>query len=395
MNELVQQKVNQAAGILRELNVDAWLTFVRETSAGGDPVLPLIYGDASLTWQSALLISRSGEHTAIVGQFEAHAARSTGAYPNVIAYDQSIRPALRQAIERLNPASLAINTSTTDVLSDGLSHGMYQILQETLSGTPYADRLVSSEKVISALRGRKTPAELQRIRQAVATAQAIFAETFAYADLGTTEKQISDFMHRRLDEQRLEAAWSWEGCPIVNTGPDSPVGHGAPGDFRIQPGHILHIDFGVRRDGYCSDLQRVAYYLAPGESRPPAPVQRGFETVLAAIRAAAQAMRPGVSGQSVDAAARAVITGAGYPEFMYATGHQLGRLAHDGGGLLGPLWDRYGAAPTYPLEAGQVYTLEPGLAIPGYGYMGIEEDVVLTEHGVEFLSDLQDRLVVK
>ncbi len=395
MSTLVQSKVQQAVEILKELEIDTWLTFVRETSAGGDPVLPLIYGEGGLTWQSALLINRTGDCSAIVGQFEAHAARETGAFATVIPYDQSIRPALRAELERINPASIAINTSTTDVIADGLTQGMYTILLEILQDTPFAARLVPAENIIRALRGRKTPAELELIRTAINTTEDIFEETFHFAAMNMSEVEIADFMHRRLDDHDLDAAWSYEGCPIVNTGPDSPVGHAAPGANRIRPGHILHIDFGVRQAGYCSDLQRVAYFLKPGERDAPHEVRQAFETVSQAIQAAVRAMHVGIPGKEIDALARHHITQAGYPEFMHATGHQLGRLAHDGGGLLGPPWDRYGLAPNYLLEAGQVYTVEPGLMLPDFGYLGLEEDVVVTSHGAEFLSKPQRKIILK
>lgn len=395
MSKLVHEKVHQAVQILSDLHVDLWLTFVRETTANADPVLPLIYGEGGLTWHSALIISRTGDTVAIVGQHEAHAARETGVYANVIPYDHSIRQVLLNEVQKINPGNIAINMSVNDVMADGLAHGMFMTLQEIFSSTPYKDRFISAENIISTLRGQKTSIEIERVRKAVQTTEEIYQRVFDYIQPGMTERQVSDFMHDQITARHLEPAWSWEGCPIVNAGPDSPVGHGTPGELRIKPGQILHVDFGVRQEGYCSDIQRVMYYLAPGETQPPDPVQRGFQTIVDTIQAVVRQMRPGIAGYELDQVARSMVMNAGYPEFMYATGHQLGRLAHDGGALMGPRWDRYGDSPTRKLEAGQIYTVEPGLIVPGYGYIGIEEDVLVTKTGAEFLSSPQRELITR
>jgi len=392
MSAIIQEKVAQAIDILQEQDVDLWLTFVRETSAGGDPVLPLIYGH-DLTWQSALIITRTGERLAIVGRFEVEAAQRVGAY-DVIGYDEGVSQPLLKTLNRLDPKSIAINYSTNDVLADGLSLGMYQLLNKYLQGTPFAGRLTSAENLISALRCRKTPAEVERIRTAIRTTEQLYFETFEYLQTGLTEKQVGAFMHHRVDELGLGTAWETESCPAVNAGPDSPVGHAGPTEIVIQPGQLLHFDFGVKENEYCSDIQRMAYVLAPGETTPPEPVQRGFATIVHAIQEAVKAMKPGMLGVEIDAIARKVVTDAGYPEYKYATGHHLGRLCHDGGGILGPRWERYGDTPNRPLEAGHVYTVEPGLMVPGYGYIGLEEDVLVTENGTIFLSTPQTELIL-
>jgi len=393
MSTLVQEKIEQAIAILQQQKIDLWLTFVRETSAFADPALDLIYGHG-LTWHSALILSRKGDRVAIVGRLEAETARGTGAYDLVIGYDQSIQPALLEILARLKPRRIAINYSLDDPNADGLSHGMHQALLRYLEGTPYADRLVSAGPVIAALRGRKTEGELARIRRAVATTEKIYHRTFAHLRPGLTEQQVADFMHQQMEYYKVGPAWGLDHCPAVNAGPDSPIGHAAPGCIRLARGQLVHFDFGVRQDGFCSDIQRVAYLRRTGEKDPPDPVRRGFETVVQAIQNAVMAMRPGVTGAEIDAIARGTITAAGYPEFPYATGHQLGRQAHDGGGLLAPRWERYGSMPDRPLESGQVYTVEPGLAVEGYGYIGLEEDVVVTDDGADFLGKPQTRLIL-
>lgn len=395
MNKIVSEKTNQIAEILKNKGLDLWLTFVRETSAGGDPVLPLIYGSADLTWQSALIFTDSGEKIAIVGRFEAETARNTGAYDTVIPYDKSIQPPLLQILNRLDPQQIAVNISESDVLADGLTHGMFLNLISLLKDTPFAERIVSAEFVISALRGRKTAAEIERIKTAIASTLDLYEIAFSKIKPGMSEIEVASLMRAEVKKRGFGFAWPESNNPAVNTGPDSPVGHNAPTTLKIKRGHLLHFDFGVKQNEYCADIQRMVYFLKPGEVRAPLAVQQGFDTVVQAIRAAFSTIKPGLPGIEVDTAARAIVTGAGYPEYQYATGHQLGRLAHDGGGLLGPAWDRYGQTPFQPIEVGQVYTLEPGLMVPGYGYVGIEEDIVVTADGADFLSPPQTELILK
>ena len=394
MSSLVQEKVQQAIQILNEKNLDCWLTFVRETPAGGDPVLPLIYGH-DLTWQSALIITNRGDTFAIVGSYDAETARLTGAYENVIPYQHSLRRSLLHTLERVYPAKIAVNYSKNDVQADGLSHGLYQLLLDYFTATPWEQRLVSAESIIGALRGRKIPAEVARVRSAVETTRKIFDRTFEHIHPGITEAQIHQYMVNLMEEFEVEAAWELQNCPIVNIGPESPVGHVGPTMIQLQRGQLVHIDFGVRQDEYCSDIQRMAYFLAPGEKQAPDPIQRGFDTIVQAIQAAVAAMKPGVAGKEIDAIAREVVTDAGFPEFKHAAGHQLGRLAHDGAGILGPEWERYGDTPDYPIEAGQIYTVEPSLIVPGYGQVSLEEDVLVTEEHTEFLGEPQTELALR
>ena len=394
MGKIVQEKVLQAVEILKEMNIDLWLTFVRETSAGGDPILPLIYGH-DLTWQSAILLTKEGDRMIVLGSLEAETARRTGAYTEVIPYDQSIKKALLETIDKLNPEKIAINYSMNDVHADGLSYGQYQILIGYLQGTSYMSRLIPAEKVIAALRGRKTASEVERVKVAVETTEEIYRRTFDYLKPGMTEIEVGRFMWDQMDTLGVTASWEKDGCPAVNSGPDSKVGHGGPTDIILERGHIVHFDFGVKQNGYCSDIQRLVYLLKPGESKAPEPVQKGFDTIVASVQAAMKAIKPGIPGWKVDETARKLVIEAGYPEYMYGTGHQLGRTTHDGAGMLGPKWERYGETPDYLLEVGQAFTIEPGLAVPGYGYIGLEEDIVVTSNGAEFLCDPQTELILR
>ncbi len=386
------EKLNQAVDILQEKQIDAWMTFVRETAHNADPALGLIAG-INLTWQSAFIITRSGEKIAIVGRYDAENIEHIGGYTEVIGYDQSIQPELQRILKRLNPRQIALNYSENDSAADGLSHGMYLILKRYLQGTPY--ELISAENILNSLRGRKSTTEIARIRQAVKLTEEIIDQITAYLRPGLHEKEIAAFIHTEMSKRGLTPAWEPEYCPIVNCGPDSPIGHAAPSEKYVsQAGQLIHVDLGVYFEDYVSDMQRVWYLQPASETSIPQPILDGFKVVSGAIQAAADVMKPGVTGNAVDTAARQHIILNGYPEFLHATGHQIGRTVHDGSTLLGPMWEKYGQSPMGLLEIGNAYTLELGVQVPHYGLVALEEDVVVTENGMEWLAKPQTEPII-
>jgi Xaa-Pro aminopeptidase len=394
MSALTAEKLKQAETLTAQSGADVWLTFVRETDEGGDPVLPLIL-DGGLVWQSALLVTARGERIAIVGNYDADPLNVSGDWQEVIPYIQSIREPLCSTLERLIPDTrsspkIAVNYSPGDVKADGLSHGMYLLLEEYLRGTRFEGCLVSAEPIVMGLRGLKTATEIGRIRASIAETERLFAEAEAFAKIGVSERAVYRFVQERIDSRGLGYSWCRASNPIVNSGPDSMAGHGIPSDtITLAPGHIFHIDLGVVREGYSSDIQRCWYVAAPGERTIPADIQQAMAAVTGAISAGAAVLRPGIEGWKADEAARAFLKESGYPEYMHALGHQVGRAAHDGGAILGPRWERYGNTPFLPIQQDQVYTVELGVNVAGRGYLGIEEMVLITEDGVEWLTQRQ------
>jgi Xaa-Pro aminopeptidase len=254
--------------------------------------------------------------------------------------------------------------------------------------------LVSSEPILNKLRGRKSKTEIERVKKAINLTLKMYDLVGGFITSGISEKDVADFLLAQVKKEGVALAWDPEHCPAVFTGPDTAGAHAGPTNREILPGHVLNIDFGVKIDDYCSDLQRSWYILRPGEAEAPAEVKEGFKVILNSITAAANALKPGVAGYEIDTIARDYIVSHGYEEYPHALGHQIGRVAHDGGGLLAPKWERYGTLPDIAVEINQLYTIEPRLTIPNYGIATVEEIVVVTENGCEFLSKRQNEILL-
>lgn len=391
MNEIVTAKVRQAADLLREFDVPLWIVqFARESDDNRQPVADLAVG-ASVTWPAVFVVTASGESTAIVGTGDVDNVKAVGAYDRVIGYVKDVGPPLLDLLAGASPDRIAVSYSEVDEGADNITHGMFLVLQRLLAGTEWQTRLVSAERILIPLRARKLPVEVSRIKDAVGVTLGLFQEIERMLRVGLTEKELHFDVRRSIERDGLSTAWDERYDPVVNFGPDSAFGHAPPGAIRLEPGMLVHVDLGIKQQGYCSDLQRSWYLLRSGETRPPSEVQRAFDAVRESLHVGFKALRPGVPGYEVDSAARQILLDAGYEEPQFSLGHQFGQSAHDAGALLGPRWPRYGRRPEMLVEEGNVFSLEFALKTSA-GTVGLEEDVFVTSAGAEYLAPPQTEL---
>lgn len=378
---LHDEKRLQAQALLEE--GELWVIAARESGERPEPALSLLAG-LNVTWDSLFLLTRE-DAVAILGRFDA------GAVPpgwRVRPYDADLSGVLQEELARLRPERVLVNISETDPLCDGLTVGLYR----RLLGWFAPHELHSAQDVLGQLRSVKTPAEQVAIAGAVEVAEDHLEAMRQAVRPGWNAQDVVRFLHERCAEVSGEPSWGWNACPNVHIGPQARPSHAPAGHHTLEPGMLLHIDYGVRLPhGYCSDIQRTYYLPRPGEG-VPAEIERAFTACWQAIEAGAQRLRPGARGWQVDAAARETLTGLGYPEYQHALGHGLGRATHDGGTLLGPRWPRYGRTVEGTVRAGEVYTLELGTFVEGYGFVGLEEDVLVGEHDLTWLSRRQNEL---
>jgi Xaa-Pro aminopeptidase len=380
---LGSRKLTQAQALLREYEIDLWLIVVRESSDRPEPVLPFFF-DLDFTWTSVFLIAPK-RSAALVATFDAPDLQRLGLFDEVVTYKEGPRRALLELLDAFAPKRIGIDVSVDDALADGLTAGLRDWLTETLAGSRHAGSLVSAAPFLAHWRGVKLPEEVERIVRAVEETEAMFDRVRDGFRIGMSAREIAAAFHEEAARAGVATAWPRGHCPTVSVGGRSPVGHVRPGEDAIEPGCLVHADFGIVRNGYRSDLQRI-WYVAGTEGIAPGAVQAAYATVVEAIERSAAALRPGVAGWEVDSVAREFITSRGYPEYAHALGHHLGRAVHDGGGTLGPRWERYGDTPYEKVREGNVYTLEPSLILDGHGLVSLEEDVVVEGNGARFLS---------
>lgn len=245
------------------------------------------------------------------------------------------------------------------------------------NAAPEAD-FPDATEALASLRLRKDAAEVDAMRRAVKVAQQALEATIPSIKIGMTEKELAAELTVQLLRHGSEPEMPF--APIVAAGPNSANPHAAPSDRKLQRGDLLIVDWGAAVDGYISDLTRT---FAIGKVEPE--LQKIAAIVLEANAAGVAAGRPGVPCANVDRAARAVIEKAGYGVyFTHRTGHGIGMEGHEEPYMRGDNMQM--------LVPGMAFTVEPGIYLPERGGVRIEDNVIITQDGVEVLSGMPREL---
>jgi len=257
--------------------------------------------------------------------------------------------------------------------SHHLDVATHQTLIHSLKEPPAGARpsLVSTEGLVEALRVVKDPDELALMQQAAKIADQAFDAVAPTIRAGETEKAIAWRLERTMREMGAEVV-SFD--IIVAAGPNGAMPHHHPSERPVATGEPIVIDMGARYEGYCSDLTRTVFVGEPDQE-----FVKVYDIVLGAQLTAIALIRPGMTGEEADALAREVIRQAGYENaFGHGLGHGVGLAVHEQP-RLGPGSDRV-------LEEGMVFSVEPGIYLPGQGGVRIEDMVVLEREGIRTLS---------
>lgn len=258
--------------------------------------------------------------------------------------------------------------------SKAISHEQFLKYNEVLEV-----ELQKTTDLIEGLRVIKGPEEIEKIKKAVEITDAAFAHILGIIKPGVTEREIAlelEFFQKRMGGEKNAFDF------IVASGQRSSLPHGVASDKVIEKGDFVTLDFGVFYQGYCSDLTRTVVVGEPDEKQ-----KEIYGLVLKAQLAVIERVKAGMSCKEVDEIARGIIGEAGYREnFGHGLGHGIGLEIHEA--------PRVSFTSETILQPGMVVTNEPGIYIPGWGGVRIEDDLLITEEGCEVLNKAPKELII-
>jgi len=341
------------------------------------------YAAMPLERLTMLVVPATGPFTLVAPRLEAAPARacpaaSAGAVEVVTWEETEDAHALVARLVRREagpPADVSLNVA----VSDDLQARHVLPLRDRLGDA----RLALASTVLRQLRMRKDRDEIELLRAAARAADRVVAAIAGGRLVGRTEANVAHEVRERLIDEGHEAAT----FAIVASGPNSASPHHEPGERVIAAGDALVLDIGGTIEGYGSDITRTLWVTGGGDV-PPEPAFVELHQVLQQAQAdATRAVRPGAAAESIDAVARAIISGAGFgAQFIHRTGHGIGLEGHEDPYLV--------AGNDEPLDVGMAFSVEPGIYLDGRFGARIEDIVVCGASGPIVLNEASRDLYV-
>lgn len=262
--------------------------------------------------------------------------------------------------------------------SSAISYAEYKKISdagiEIFTLQPFEDSYVNQLRIV------KQPHELELLKQAIAITDETFAHICDWIQPGITEKEVQWEVTRYMVELGADGP-AFE--TIVASGPNGSMPHAHAGQRRIQRGELITIDMGARYKGYCADMTRTICLGEPADPR----MLEVYYAVLNAMKTCESGIHGGIKGRDADALARNALEDLAV-YYVHSTGHGVGLQIHEAPSL----------SPRAPkdmqLPAGSVVTVEPGVYIPGWGGVRVEDCILVTENGSEVLTKSPTRLVI-
>ena len=398
--EIRKKRINKLLpNALQEAKVDCWLVLCRENN--NDPLADHIGGEN--TGGSAVFLFYNddrGFHSKVFSPIgESTALDELNIHDEVVSVPRGISTIdlAINFIKNKNFETIAINSSTSNSIADGLSYTQRKEIENLLGKD--SKKLISSSELVYNWLSIKLPEEVAILTKAAKLTAEFQIEAYKTVIPGkSTDADIAKFLKQKMLDYGVKDGWSPDQNPNVNSGPDR--GHSHATNKIIMPGDVIQIDFGIKvYDRWVSDIQRFAYVLKNDEVKAPENIQFYWESGKAGNRAALNAMKPGVKGIDVDKAQRILMKKAKSEFVIWSTGHPVGYVAHDVGPNLG------GSQSTHVRPASEK-KLKEGMTFAFDGFhawklsdttlktISVEEMAVITKDRARYLTKPQENLIL-
>ncbi len=363
MNRTIEKRIADLRQTLAERNIDTFMVLIGENRhylsgfTGEDGQFDETAGVLFITANRLVLATDT--------RYELQASREAPLY-EIVCYKKGLVKSLSEILGDLETKRLGFE-------SVRMAFSQYKEMEKEINTHRSAIELVGLEEIVEKQRVVKEAPEIEATRKALDLAERVFLTIAGRLHEGITEKSVAWAMEKGMREAGA-AALSFP--TIVAFGANAALPHAVPGDRRLKAGEPILFDWGTKLDGYCSDTSRTLILGKPDDR-----FRKVHQTVRDAQRMAIEAIRSGVSSKAVDAVARNHIDNAGFRgKFGHGLGHGTGLAIHEAP-RLSPIKETI-------LESGMLVTVEPGIYLPDWGGVRIENQVVVRDDGAEVLNNL-------